>query len=341
MTADSPGQGEYLPANEHIPAQDRKRYWAIAIGLQAVDGLKVSPYLKSLARDYEAGNRTLANTGELIRAYHEDGGAAEDAGSREADLVSQRIAELLEAAPFVLEPEFISYIHAYLFQDIPAYHPGQFKGERMVKSEDILNGDSVLYADPSVYDMSLAAAMRREGRRRYGLSLQGRNLADFCQTIAFIWQIHPFYEGNTRTTAVFSELYLDHLGFSIGNEPFASHSAYYRDALVRSVYRNVGAGIDADPSFLQDFYDNAVNDAGHVLDRSDLVCPQLFDHPELVRNVSERDTLTATHPERVAAGRAAARGAVPPATDGSSQHATDGSTRADQCSSSGCSTSIT
>lgn len=303
MTADSPNGGGYMPASDHIPVNERKRYWAVAIGLQAVDGLEVSPYLRSLAQDYEAGERTLVDTGELIRRYH--GGPSDDTeeSSREADLVSQRIAELLAASPFALEPEFIPYIHGYLFQDIPEFNPGSFKTERMMKPEAILNGDTVRYAEPSVYDMSLSAAMRREKRREYGLGLTGAALSGFCQTVSFIWQVHPFYEGNTRTVAVFSELYLDHLGYSVGNDPFAEHSAYYRDALVRSIYRNPKAAIEADSSYLVAFYDNAVNDAGHSLDRSDLICAQLFDHPELVRNIDVGETLTARHPTGMAGGR--------------------------------------
>ena len=42
------------------------------------------------------------------------------------------------------------------------YHPGEFKVERMVKQEDILNGDSVLYADPLAYEMALKGVFATE-----------------------------------------------------------------------------------------------------------------------------------------------------------------------------------
>ncbi|WP_303920736.1 Fic family protein [Treponema berlinense] len=48
-----------------------------------------------------------------------------------------------------------------------------------------------------------------------------KHLARF---IANIWQIHPFGEGNTRTTAVFTIKYLNSLGFKVNNEPFEKHS---------------------------------------------------------------------------------------------------------------------
>lgn len=42
--------------------------------------------------------------------------------------------------------------------------------------------------------------------------------------IANIWQIHPFGEGNTRSTAVFTIKYLNSLGFEVNNEPFEKNS---------------------------------------------------------------------------------------------------------------------
>lgn len=49
--------------------------------------------------------------------------------------------------------------------------------------------------------------------------------------------------------------------------------------------RNPAAKIAQDESFLVAFYDNAVNDAGHALNREDPACPELFEHSELVRNM--------------------------------------------------------
>ena len=81
-------------------------------------------------------------------------------------------------------------------------------------------------------------------------------------------------------------LYLRQLGFAIGNEPFESNARYFRDALVRANYRNAQAGVLPDISFVERFFDNLVNDAGHELDREELLCPALFDNPALLRNVS-------------------------------------------------------
>ena len=55
---------------------------------------------------------------------------------------------------------------------------------------------------------------------------------------------------------------------------------------MRATYRNAAANVMPDASHLARFYDNAVNDAGHALDREQLMCVELFEHPELLRNIS-------------------------------------------------------
>lgn len=289
MSADSFDNFDYQKASCHTSAASREHYWAVAIGLQDVDGLRVSSYLREVAESYIAGEQSLAETGELIRSYHD---AGHDEDCTEADLVSQRIAELLERGSFYLAPEMMSRIHAYLFQDLDpdVYHPGQFKTERMVKQEEILNGDSVLYADPLTYDMSLSGAFAAEQAKAYG-AFSDDELRGFCHTIAFLWQVHPFFEGNTRTVAVFSELYLNYLGFGVTNDPFEKHARYYRDALVRSMYRNAAANIFPNDSFLVAFYENALGLAENDFSRENMVCTALFEDPSLLRNVDPKEAL--------------------------------------------------
>ena len=289
MTADSLDKFDYEKASDHVSEATRKHYWAVAIGLQDIDGLSVSPYLRETAATYIKGERTIAETGKLVRSHHADGC---DASHIEADLVSQRIAELLERGAFYLAPEMLTNVHQYLFQDLDSntYHPGRFKAERMVKQEDILNGDSVLYADPMTYNMSLRGAFANEAAKAY-TTFSNDELRGFCHFIAFLWQVHPFVEGNTRTVAVFSELYLNYLGFSVTNEPFGKHARFYRDALVRAMYRNAAAGVMPDDSFLVAFYENALGFANHELSREALVCTPLFENPDLLRNINPKEAL--------------------------------------------------
>ncbi|MCI8451325.1 MAG: cell filamentation protein Fic [Eggerthellaceae bacterium] len=294
MSADSLDAFPYETSTRLAGKAMRRHYWATAIGLQAVDGLEVSPYLRELAQSYEQGRCTLQETGELIRAYHTAEGSDRQA-TAEADLVSQRIAEMLEAGSFAFTPDMLLLVHRTLFQDMDeeAYRPGQYKTERLVKQEDILNGDSVLYADPTMIQASLDYLFREESRERYGTSLSETDVARLAKFVSLLWQVHPFVEGNTRTVAVFSELYLGSLGFTVGNEPFQKHARYYRDALVRANYRNNEAGILPERGPLEAFYGNLLLDAGHPLNREELICPELFDNPQLLKHIDPSRALKA------------------------------------------------
>ena len=292
MSADSMDNLPYVAAGAMTDEAARRHYWAYAIGLQAVDGLEVSDRLRELASDYIAGTRTLSETGALVAAYHTPGSSEYDPSAdeaTEADLVSQRIAEVLARGSFALIPDMPRIIHRQLFCDLPTdiYRPGEYKLEPLVKQEEILNGDSVLYADPTLVEQSLRYLFDEErAAGDYGLSLVGDELARFARFVSLVWQVHPFCEGNTRTVAVLSALYLRHLGFAAENEPFEHHARYFRDALVRANYRNAPAGILPDPTFIRGFFDDLVNNAGHPLDREQMLCPTLFDRPDLLRNIS-------------------------------------------------------
>ena len=77
-----------------------------------------------------------------------------------------------------------------------------------------------------------------------------------CRFVSGIWQIHPFAEGNTRTTAVFAMKYLQTFGFKPDNSLFKDHSWYFRNALVRANYNNFHKGVSATDTFLIRFFRN-------------------------------------------------------------------------------------
>ena len=78
----------------------------------------------------------------------------------------------------------------------------------------------------------------------------------FARFIAQIWQVHPFAEGNTRTTAVFAIKYLRSLGHRVTNNMFVENSWYFRNALVRANYADYGQNVKRDWSYLEAFFRN-------------------------------------------------------------------------------------
>ena len=95
-------------------------------------------------------------------------------------------------------------------------------------------------------------------------------VAHLVKFISGIWQIHPFAEGNTRTTAVFTIKYLYTLGFETNNDLFEQHSKYFRNALVRANYQNLDKGIPYTMTYLNKFFGNLLLDEENALDNREM-----------------------------------------------------------------------
>lgn len=223
---------EYIRQGE--PQKREKGYaWQTAIGLQAVDNLKPSEYLIQTACKHIEGDITIEEAKQLIDNYYQSKTLRADIENRteEADKVSAHIAEILSEKTFTFSPvEYIS-IHRRMFQGIYKF-AGKIRDYNITKKEWVLNGETVLYADASSIRESLDYDFMQEKNFNYkDLNIEDA-IAHIAKFISGIWQIHAFGEGNTRTTAVFAIKYLRTFGFDIGNEAFANHSWYFRNALV-------------------------------------------------------------------------------------------------------------
>lgn len=51
-----------------------------------------------------------------------------------------------------------------------------------------------------------------------------------------IWQIHPFREGNTRTTVMLISLFSEYYGYYFDYELIAASAGYFRNALVLTCF---------------------------------------------------------------------------------------------------------
>ena len=247
---------EYLRESE--PDKAHKGYaWSTAIGLQAVDGLKPSKYLIDTAIQNIEGKITMKEAQSLIDSYYEERPVhlSDDERIEEADKVSSRIAEILSETAFSFSPNEYIAIHRKLFQGIYK-HAGKIRDYNITKKEWVLRGDTVLYV--SAPDLRQAIEYDLEQERQFDYSKVDRNglVSHIAKFVSGLWQIHPFGEGNTRTTAVFTILYLRSMGFDVTNDLFANHSWYFRNALVRANYQNVQKGIMRTSEYLELFFRN-------------------------------------------------------------------------------------
>ncbi len=236
--------------------KERAENWQVAIGLQAVDGLKPSHYLLQTAQDHIEERISIDEVERRIAAYYQtEEGRREEAGTDEADGVSARIARLLAEDTFTFSPAMLASIHRRLFDNILP-RAGRYRQTNIKKREWVLDGASVLYSSCDMIGATLDYDFEQERLFSYkGIDLP-RVVKRISNFVSGIWQIHPFGEGNTRTTAVFTIKYLRQLGYKVDNDPFKANSWYFRNALVRANYQNLPAGVERTTEYLELFFRN-------------------------------------------------------------------------------------
>lgn len=253
---------KYIDLEEYIrQGEPQKREkgiaWQTAIGLQEVDGLKPSEYLIQTAQKHIEGDITIEEAKVLVDSYYQSkpATAKDDSRTEEADKVSTRIAEILSEKSFSFSLiEYIT-IHRRLFEGIYKF-AGEIRDYNISKKEWVLNSESVTYGNAINLKDTLQFDIEQEKKFSYkGLSIE-QIVSHLTKFVADLWQIHPFGEGNTRTTALFVIKYLRTLGFEVNNDTFAAHSWYFRNALVRANYNNIKLGITSTTRFLEQFFRN-------------------------------------------------------------------------------------
>ena len=150
----------------------------------------------------------------------------------EADYVVYRLKELaMNPLPGEYNTEHRLRMHHYIFQDLYEW-AGEPRIIAIYKEEDVLGGMSVEHSDPFdiVKDIhNILSDMRGKPWKDMD---RKRATVEFCDSLARLWKVHPFREGNTRTTITFCCQYADAIGLKINRELFEKNSRYVRMALV-------------------------------------------------------------------------------------------------------------
>lgn len=279
---------EYLRAKE--PGMRERAYaWKTAIGLQKVDGLTPSAYLVKTARRNIEGKITLAESRKLVEGYYKARPVKSEDPDREkeADLVSQHIAEILAEPTFSLTPASFVAIHRKLFRGVFT-HAGKIRDYNITKSEWVLDKDTVRYESADVIAATLEYEFDRERRFDYkGLSPQ-ETVSHIVRFVSDVWQVHAFGEGNTRTTSIFTIKYLRHLGYDVTNDVFAENAWYFRNALVRANYTNLPRSVHPTFAYLERFFANLLLGASYELKSRHLHVSSPTPKSELVPSKGEQ-----------------------------------------------------
>jgi fido (protein-threonine AMPylation protein) len=285
---------EYIIQGE--PSQKEKaQIWQTAIGLQDVDGLKVSDYLIETAKENIENKITISEVKYRIDNYYKQSENLETIENRtdEADKVSANIAEILSEKTFSFSPAELLSIHRRLFTGVETtwVKTGKYRDYNITKSEWVLDGKTVFYASADNISATLDYDFKEEKNFKYkGLSKR-ETVEHIVKFISGIWQIHAFGEGNTRTIAVFTIKYLRTFGFEVKNDMFAEHSWYFRNALVRANFNDLKNNIHATTEYLMRFFGNLLFNEHNELKNRYLHIKSEDRSRNLGKNVPVNDTV--------------------------------------------------
>lgn len=153
----------------------------------------------------------------------------------ESMMVRTRMALLYNSGFSDFSPIGVCKLHKILFGDVYEW-AGKYREINIQKRESILARKSVWYSNWDNIDKDLNSAWDKIN----AVGWKSLTHEDFAKEIAhlfpLIWQVHPFREGNTRTTVMLIALFVEHYGYYFDYELMASSAGYVRNAFVLSCF---------------------------------------------------------------------------------------------------------
>ena len=176
---------EYIRQGEP-DKKEKASIWQTAIGLQAVDGLKTSEYLKETARKHIEGDINIDEARELIKSYYLSKTIHEpdDDEKQEADNVSANITKILSSHTFDFSTNGYVSLHRRIFEGV-FKHAGKMRDYDITKKEWVLDGDTVNYLNWEDLHRAIDYDLEQERHFSYKGISQDKMIAHITQ---FVWR---------------------------------------------------------------------------------------------------------------------------------------------------------
>ena len=153
---------------------------------------------------YVQKNGTLKN--KLgIEEYNELNAAEKDIGF-------VKLIDIGEAFKQKYDASYLKSIHKHIFEDIFDW-AGEFRTVPVYKTEVVIPGLSLEYSAPKNIEGDLNKALDSLNSATWSGKSIDEITSEFTGYLVRIWRVHPFRDGNTRTTLAFAEKYSREHGF--------------------------------------------------------------------------------------------------------------------------------
>lgn len=140
-------------------------------------------------------------------------------------------------------------IHEKLFEEIYEW-AGTQRVIDMEKPERALGGLSIEYSQCNEIQRNAGMILADMNKVDWeNLPIEQR-AAEFSKYMADLWKVHPFREGNTRTTVTFCCDFAESRGFGIERALFKDNGEYLRTALVAASAKFSDIGDKSQPEHL-------------------------------------------------------------------------------------------
>ena len=160
----------------------------------------------------------------------------------EADYVSYRLRELaIHPLTGDYSYQHLLQMHFTIFQDLYEWAGTQRK-LNIYKEEPVLGGLSVEYSDTLDIARDAQQILAKMTAKNWKEMNVSEKALEFTDSMAKLWKVHCFREGNTRTVITFCCQYADEKIQHIDRELFEKNSQYVRTALVayNAVFSDMG-----------------------------------------------------------------------------------------------------
>ena len=123
------------------------------------------------------------------------------------------------------------FIHKFLFGDVYEW-AGQYRKINIQKREELLAGRSVWYSNVTEIGADLDKVFVKIKKIDWASLTQENFAKQIARLFPKLWQVHPFREGNTRTTVIMMTFFVERYGYYFDQNLMAESAGYVRDSFV-------------------------------------------------------------------------------------------------------------
>lgn len=128
-------------------------------------------------------------------------------------------------------------IHKHLFERIYDW-AGKPRTIDIYKAEPLLAGSSIDYVFGFYINQALSELQEEYQNVNWSELNSKEKIEKICYFVSEFWHIHPFREGNTRTTAMMLYFLIKQAGLHVNIDFLGKNSKYFRNALALSCLYN-------------------------------------------------------------------------------------------------------